>query len=166
MNQKFPFQNAVKVLEPIQFDCATAESSSRTFGKSEIPVTLLPALKFDCRPAPRPALQLTLYLRPDLAPASAALEVMKLVKELDWYERGMGGHGLSWDHAHSDATPDQGVIRLVLTGSAMAGAQERFRRLKDAVNGTTDPDVTPPVSLRANENVFAKREAVLLATVA
>jgi len=166
MSQKSPFRNAVRVLEPIKFDCATEQSSSRKFGKADIPVTYLPAVEFDCRPAPRLSLQVTLQLCPDIAPASAALEVMKLVQALDWYERGMGGHGLVWDKAHSDATPEQGVVRLVLTGSSLPGAQERFQRLKDAINGTTNPDVSTPKSLLASVGVFAKREAVLLTTVA
>ena len=157
---------AFRMLPPLEVDYATGKTLPEKLGRSEAPVTVLPRVIVEFEQSARPALQLTLQLRPEIAPASAALEVMKFVQALDWYERGLGGHGIVWDKAHSHATPDQGVVRLILTAGSFTGAAERFERLKDAINGTTDPHIVTPKSLLTTEGIFVSREAVLLSTVA
>lgn len=60
MSEKPTLKSDVRLLEPLEFDCSTNRPLLQKYGKSEIPVTLLPTMEFDCRPVPGPASSLKL----------------------------------------------------------------------------------------------------------
>src|SRR5580698_5828833 len=98
-------------LPPLVFDLLPEEPMTGPFGKSDVPVTILPPVPFDFSlPDQQPELRLTLHLRPGADPAQLTLDVLGLLEALNRQEQELGGKGVTWDKAHSRAEPERGIL--------------------------------------------------------
>jgi hypothetical protein len=153
--------NQVHVLNPVEFDLSADQPQPAPLGKTAAPVRVLPAVSFNLeQPLAVPLLQLTLYLRPDADPAGLTLDVLRFFDALNRRERDLGGAGLTWDEARSQAAP--GVVRLVVTPNHHDGAKERLTRLADAVTAAPTTAATVSLGLGNGSRSFVRWEAAVV----
>ena len=152
----------VHVHAPLEFDLSSEQSSIGSFGKSEVPVTILEPLRFDLgQREDVPVLRLTLHLRPDADPTQLALDVLGLIDALDRSEQELGGSGVTWDKAQSCAEPNRGVVHLVLAPKDLRHAQERLAQLAAAATIATTTKPSALAALATNGQSFARWEATV-----
>jgi hypothetical protein len=123
------------ILPPIEFDFTSSEDTA--YGKSELvtEVHVLPPLTVDLTPeVSRPALRLTLRLRPTATPAEIAYDLFRLYAALNEYELSLGGSGLKFDESHGGSPTADGRVMLTFVLLTPDNAVQRIGELVKRIN--------------------------------
>jgi hypothetical protein len=130
------------LLPELVFDLSAGGTSAVPIGKTETPVNILPELVFDPHAAePAPALQLSVFVRPQATPGEVALDLFRFVEAVNQLDLTFRGTGLTPDDALCEAAPTGERMRIVLRPRGPEGAADRLAQLAEAINGGKHPAV-------------------------
>lgn len=149
-------------LEPVEFDLLAGKSVPTGLARTVTPVTPLPPVKFDLRPAPDSlALRIMLEVSPSADPGRVALAVLSLIDDLGEYDRRLGGKGVRWDRSHSDAG-SSGNVNIVLTPNDPEGAAERMAKMAEFITGSGFEDDLAPADRRRDHAIVRCANAAVI----